>query len=124
MAAATLVQQPTPQSFNIEEFLAAEESKGLLRLTTAGSVFVLRPRPSRETDACLTVREWLATGLPLPAWAEARYARNDQAGDHWTNCPYLPENGYGQVAVNLGVHWDLQPNGFQAIPRKERKDQP
>src|SRR5438105_12276150 len=38
MAAATLVQNPTPQSFNIEEFLAAEESKGLLRLTTAGSV--------------------------------------------------------------------------------------
>ncbi len=36
--AAALVQQPTPQSFNIEEFLAAEESKGLLRLTTAGSV--------------------------------------------------------------------------------------
>src|SRR6202165_5082015 len=38
MAAATLVQNPTPQSFDIEEFLAAEESKGLLRLTTAGSV--------------------------------------------------------------------------------------
>src|SRR5882724_7876697 len=38
MASATLVQTPAPQSFNIEEFLAAEESKGLLRLTTAGSV--------------------------------------------------------------------------------------
>src|SRR5438132_5125680 len=36
--AAALVQEPTSQSFNIEEFLAAEESKGLLRLTTAGSV--------------------------------------------------------------------------------------
>src|SRR5678810_788863 len=36
--AAALVPEPTPQSFNIEEFLAAEESKGLLRLTTAGSV--------------------------------------------------------------------------------------
>src|SRR5689334_23589886 len=38
MAAATLVQEPAQQAFNIEEFLAAEESKGLLRLTTAGSV--------------------------------------------------------------------------------------
>src|SRR6478672_5410234 len=36
--AAALVQPPTQPSFNIEEFLAAEESKGLLRLTTAGSV--------------------------------------------------------------------------------------
>src|SRR6185369_8532656 len=36
--AAALVQTPTHPSFNIEEFLAAEESKGLLRLTTAGSV--------------------------------------------------------------------------------------
>ena len=36
--AAALVQTPTQPSFNIEEFLAAEESKGLLRLTTAGSV--------------------------------------------------------------------------------------
>src|ERR1700681_4837800 len=35
---AALVQTPTQPSFNIEEFLAAEESKGLLRLTTAGSV--------------------------------------------------------------------------------------
>jgi len=42
MAAALVqpptLQEPTSQSFNIEEFLAAEESKGLLRLTTAGSV--------------------------------------------------------------------------------------
>src|SRR5438128_11102573 len=36
--AAALVQTPPEPSFNIEEFLAAEESKGLLRLTTAGSV--------------------------------------------------------------------------------------
>ena len=36
--AAALVQTPTQPTFNIEEFLAAEESKGLLRLTTAGSV--------------------------------------------------------------------------------------
>jgi len=37
MSAAS-VEQPSQQSFNIEQFLAAEESKGLLRLTTAGSV--------------------------------------------------------------------------------------
>src|SRR3984893_9735193 len=35
---AALVEQPIRQSFDIEQFLAAEESKGLLRLTTAGSV--------------------------------------------------------------------------------------
>ena len=37
MSAAS-VEQPSQQSFDIEQFLAAEESKGLLRLTTAGSV--------------------------------------------------------------------------------------
>src|SRR5579864_4392524 len=40
---AAFVEQPSQQlpsqaSFDIEQFLAAEESKGLLRLTTAGSV--------------------------------------------------------------------------------------
>src|ERR1700726_1563919 len=35
---AALVEQPSRQSFDIEQFLAAEESKGLLRFTTAGSV--------------------------------------------------------------------------------------
>src|SRR5689334_24215310 len=32
------VEQPSPQSFDVEQFLAGEKSKGLLRLTTAGSV--------------------------------------------------------------------------------------
>ena len=37
MSAAS-VEQPSQESFDVEQFLAAEKSKGLLRLTTAGSV--------------------------------------------------------------------------------------
>jgi sulfate adenylyltransferase large subunit len=36
--AASVIEQSSPSFFNIEEFLAAEQSKDLLRLTTAGSV--------------------------------------------------------------------------------------
>jgi hypothetical protein len=78
-------------------------------LTNAGSVFVLRETPagSENDGAMAEVERWLAHGLPVPAWAEDRFARNGQNGSHWDNCPYIPENGYGEIAVNLAVHEEL-----------------
>jgi len=78
-------------------------------MTTAGSVFVLRPETGKEQQAKKTVENWLATGLPLPSWAKKLYARNGMDGDHWLNCPYLPENGYGEIALNLPCHKELKP---------------
>lgn len=77
-------------------------------LTNAGSVFVLKAKTDAAADC---IDEWFKYGLPLPAWAGVLYARTGDDGSHWSNCPFLPENGYGEIAVNLPVHWDLDPKG-------------
>lgn len=78
-------------------------------MTTAGSVFVLQPETGKEQEAQKTLQDWLISGLPLPSWAKELYARNNNDGGHWQNCPYLPENGYGEIAINLSCHNDLKP---------------
>lgn len=78
-------------------------------MTTAGSVFVLQPESGKEQEAQNAVKNWLVTGLPLPQWAKELYARDGKEGDHWQNCPYLPENGYGEIALNLSCHTELKP---------------
>lgn len=68
-------------------------------LTRAGSVFRLRAvDPTGAQDA---VERWQAVGLPLPAWALAEYG-----AEAWRNCPFVPENGYGEIVANLAYHWD------------------
>jgi len=68
-------------------------------LTDAGSVFVLRATDARK--AAEHIGKWLSTGLPVPAWARQRFERGGQSGAHWSNQPFAPENGYGEIAVNL-----------------------
>jgi hypothetical protein len=75
-------------------------------LTDAGSVFVLKSTEGNEQKVKAKIEDWLSYGLPLPSWAVGQYERNNKAGNHWTNCPYIPENGYGEIAVNLNVHWE------------------
>jgi hypothetical protein len=71
-------------------------------LTLAGSVFKLRVVDEALATTCLT--RLLAGGLPLPPWAIAEYGQYER--DFWENCPFVPENGYGEIAVNLACHWD------------------
>ena len=78
-------------------------------LTESGSVFVLRAIEGQSGKAQEYIDAWLVRGLPLPGWAVERYKRDNRLGDHWANCPYLRANGYGEIAVNLDVHWDLLP---------------
>lgn len=73
-------------------------------LTRAGSVFILRVVD--EAKARLHVARWVQNGLPLPAWAEAKYGQFDR--ETWENCPFVAQNGYGEVSVNLHWHWDKQ----------------
>lgn len=79
-------------------------------LTEPGSVFVLAAMPGKEANAQAYIDDWLACGLPLPAWAITEYQRDGLSGDDWRNCPYLREGGYGEIAVNLAVHFD---SGYQ-----------
>lgn len=69
-------------------------------LTEAGSVFVLRANEDQEAAAQACVETWQRTHLPLPQWLV-----DEAAGQAlWRSVPYLPEGGYGQVAVNLPCH--------------------
>ncbi|MGQ0594713.1 MAG: RAMP superfamily CRISPR-associated protein [Gammaproteobacteria bacterium] len=71
-------------------------------LTDPGSVFVLKLAQGDQNIAIKTVEGWLRNGLPLPGWARNRYARSGEP--LWQTCPFLPENGFGEVAVNLPDH--------------------
>lgn len=73
-------------------------------LTLAGSLFKLQV--VNEESATAFLARWLAGGLPLPKWALAEYGQYNRA--LWKNCPFVPENGYGEIAVNLAWHWDKQ----------------
>jgi len=80
-------------------------------LTDAGSVFVF----TEKIDAKGVIEKWLQSGLGFPQWAKEKYGKNGGTdGDNWQNCPYIPENGYGEIAVN--IH-----HSFSSIPEGEAK---
>jgi CRISPR/Cas system CSM-associated protein Csm3 (group 7 of RAMP superfamily) len=61
-------------------------------LTLPGSIFLI------ETENFTALHELCRTGLPLPTI-------NGKPLD-WKNCPYVPENGYGQI---LADHLSVMP---------------
>ncbi len=71
-------------------------------LTGAGSVFILRVIDPESARRYLD--QWLKSGLNLPAWANELYKQDGRA--LWQNCPFVPENGYAEIAVNLKWHWE------------------
>lgn len=86
-------------------------------LTEAGSVFVLEacddPEAARED-----VERWLLQGLPLGKSVKEYYQIDADPDLQWRACPYLPQNGYGEIAVNLSVHTAKAP-GINAITEIE-----
>jgi len=74
-------------------------------LTSPGSVFVLTPTlpEIKPEDVEKMVKEWYLNGLPLPQWVKDNY------GTTWQKCPFMPENGYGEIAVNLSCHIKNKP---------------
>ena len=71
-------------------------------LTDAGSVFVFRVIDNDPAQAAL--EEWLRDGLPLADNVLTAYGMEGDAAGHWRNCPYVPHNGYGEIAINLDIH--------------------
>jgi CRISPR/Cas system CSM-associated protein Csm3 (group 7 of RAMP superfamily) len=67
-------------------------------LTNPGSVFVLK---MQNESASELIESWLRHGLPLPDWAQMRFAPANTPGEHWNHCPYIRQNGFGEIAVNL-----------------------
>ena len=64
-------------------------------LSEAGSVFVLEVRDGRENVAEKTVLSWLRKGLQISDSVQAFYDTDAT----WKTCPYIPENGYGEVRL-------------------------
>lgn len=71
-------------------------------LTVPGSVFVLK-QVGDEKIARRKLQAWRDSG-PRPL-------RSDSRGEDWRQTPYIRNNGYGRVAINLKVHWDHEPKG-------------
>jgi len=72
-------------------------------LTCAGAVFVFEVRNATAAEGVL--RSWLESGLPLtPEVVDEAELPNDR-WRQWERCPFVPENGYGEVGVNLNLAW-------------------
>jgi len=71
-------------------------------ITLAGSVFVFEVKDKAGAQAKL--EKWLRAGLPLPESVCTGYNIRDNGPDQWRDCPYVPQNGWGEIAVNLSVH--------------------
>ncbi|NOZ69996.1 MAG: hypothetical protein GXP46_12320 [Deferribacteres bacterium] len=72
-------------------------------LTGAGSVFVLESTDVRKSADVVDI--WRRRGLPVPAWVEEKYGGREGL-PLWNVCPFIPENGYAEVMVNLKWHFD------------------
>ncbi len=79
-----------------------EQSYYPFLLSDPGSVFVLEA-VGDTGKAIEVIKRWASHGLELPQWAKARYR-----GD-WKTNPFLPGDGFGQVAINLECHTNRLP---------------
>jgi len=71
-------------------------------LTDAGSTFVLRKTSPTAEDK---LAEWERAGLPLAPQVVKAFQLEGKASD-WRKCPYIPQNGYGEIVVNDSWHWE------------------
>jgi hypothetical protein len=74
-------------------------------LTETGSVFVLQGKegahPEEIEDNKKLINRWLSQGLPITESVNKWYRLGDNPSRYWQHTPFVPENGYGEIAVNL-----------------------
>lgn len=68
-------------------------------LTEAGSVFVLRIKNREKAEKIL--QRLQKKGLPLPSLIARRVPENREP---WELCPFVSENGYGEIRINQPWH--------------------
>ncbi len=84
-------------------------------LTEPGSVFVLEYSQENRAKVKEKVAFWQQAGLPLADPVRNAWGFDDQQ-PLWQQCPFLPENGYGEIAVNLEVHFRKNPEKSIVAP--------
>jgi hypothetical protein len=72
-------------------------------LTRAGSTFVLKATGRGSAEERLAL--WRRSGLPLARTVCDRFGLRGDAAD-WQRCPYVPENGFGEIAVDPAWQWE------------------
>lgn len=76
-------------------------------LTAAGSVFVLEPVKGKEGQARTALEKLRDRGLPLPKSIITKMNdKNIFTETAWSVCPFVPENGFGEIFINLKWHWE------------------
>lgn len=88
-------------------------------LTETGSTFVLRPT-GKPDDARQHLLTWHRHGLRLPESVRTFYELQGTDHDLWRQCPYIHQNGYGEIALNMPEHLTLRPTGHLAPRRIEQ----
>ena len=78
-------------------------------LTAERSVFLLKSKAGRESDARDALKDWVRNGLPLDERIFCEYEKDGKVT--WRQCPYVKENGFGEIAVNMACHAKLDPRG-------------
>jgi hypothetical protein len=81
-------------------------------LTDSGAVFVLRAADNADLDGDTgdlgaiekKIADWQRDGLPVAKSAREKFGLVGDSTD-WSKCPYVPENGYGEIAVDQKWHW-------------------
>lgn len=81
-------------------FLKSLEQYKPYLVSSPGSTFLLRPVAGRESDAIQCLASWSNQGLPLSQRVCDFYGIPQDPKVQWEHCPYLPENGYGEITVN------------------------
>ena len=108
-------------AFELKRFFAAQKLRGgylgkrfringkyyPFFLTRAGSVFVLEATDQPKAEKL--GKTWRHHGLPIPDWAFERYGRSTNRRLDWRKCPFTPENGFGEIIINLPCHWEQAP---------------
>ncbi|WP_287372222.1 RAMP superfamily CRISPR-associated protein [Prosthecochloris sp.] len=74
-------------------------------LTEAGSVFVLDIDEPEKAGRIL--QNFRQNGLPLPSGITKLILPDKE---QWQQCPFVPENGYGEIRINLEWHWSRDLN--------------